>query len=167
MKRSCLTLSQSLNQNMNGVVTPFISIQEDQCTGRKIQATITMKVCNKKSVSISTFADKTKAYFGGELVQGFDNVFDKPLLGNSCHSFTFEKEMNLCQTEFKYSMAFHGSVDGGECGNYQWLKSTVELYAPPPPNAPSRIEKVCKTTSDNGRLCDTSVSFLRLYTVSY
>lgn len=152
---------------MNGVVTPFISIQEDKCAGKTIQATITMKVCNKKSVSISTFADKTKAYFGGELVLGFDDVFDRPLLGNSCHSFTFEKEMNLCQTEFKYSMAFHGSVDGGECGNYQWLKSTVELYAPPPPNAPSRIEQVCKTTSVNGRACDTSVSFLRLYTETY
>lgn len=161
MKKSCNTLSTSLTKNTLATadVTPFIYVQKDKCQDKTIEATITMKVCNKKSETIITDTAKTSAYFDGTPVPGFDAVFDMNLPGGSCHTFEFQRTIDACKEEHPYSMSYHGRFQTGSegCGNYQYLKSTVGLYNPPP-DAPERIENKCVKYSDNGRLFDTSVS---------
>lgn len=142
------------------IVTPFIYVQQDKCQDKTIDATITMEVCNQKSETIITDVVKTAAYFEGTLVAGFDSVFDNNLRGGACHTFQFQRKIDACKAEHAYTMAYHGRFQDNEdgCGNYQFLKSAVELYDPPPDTA-SRIENKCIGYSDNKRLFDTSVSF--------
>lgn len=162
MKRSCNTLSTSLTKNTLATadVTPFIYVQKDKCQNKNIAATITMEVCNQKSETIITDVAKTAAYFEGTLVAGFDSVFDNNLRGGTCHTFQFQRTINACKAEHAYTMAYHGRFQDNEdgCGNYQFLKSAVELYDPPPDTA-SRIENKCVKNSANGRQFNTSVSF--------
>jgi hypothetical protein len=163
VQRSCNTLSTSLTKNTlaSADVTPFIYVQKDKCQDKIIDATITMQVCNKKSETIITDAAKTVAYFEGTSVTGFDTVFDMNLPGGACHTFEFQRRLDACKEEHKYTMAYHGIFQNSSngCGNYQYLISRIQLYDPPP-NAPARIENRCVKYSDNGRLFDTSVSFV-------
>lgn len=166
VKRSCNTLSTSLTKNTlaSADVTPFIYVQKDKCQDKIIDATITMQVCNKKSETIITDTAKTIAYFEGTSVTGFDAVFDMNLPGGSCHTFEFQRRLDACKEEHTYTMAYRGVFQNSSfgCGNYQYLKSRLQLYDPPP-NAPARIENKCVKYSDNGRLFDTSVSLSCTY----